>query len=381
MLDIVNSGVLDIIISLGFTYLLFSLFTTVIQEIIATNFGFRAKILERAIYRMLEDETEFNPRFNSLLYLFKRSGSRGISNSTFVEFYKHPLIMCLGEGRFKGKPAYIKKETFSKVIIDLLRGNDFHPGDDAHFFIQKALDEKTTNWGNTKISDGTLSFLRSIWADSQGDINIFIRLLESWFVETMDRASNRYKKQTQFVLFSVGLAISLIFNVDTIKIVNKPENDTKLREQLVQQAESFEKAHPDLDKELINQKIEYQHFLARYSKEEISSNDSLWKEQLEDSLQLNKYMALQARRDTLLNRAESLINRDIRNEHHILELGWKNYKYNSLPFLIKSLIGWIITAIALSLGASFWFDLLNKLMKLRGSVATPKSDNKEKQQG
>jgi hypothetical protein len=49
--------------------------------------------------------------------------------------------------------------------------------------------------------------------------------------------------------------------------------------------------------------------------------------------------------------------------------------------LLKSLLGWTITAIALSMGAPFWFDLLNKLMKLRGSVATPTSDDKEKKQG
>jgi hypothetical protein len=44
-------------------------------------------------------------------------------------------------------------------------------------------------------------------------------------------------------------------------------------------------------------------------------------------------------------------------------------------------MGWIITALALSLGAPFWFDLLNKLMKLRGAVATPTSDDREKKQG
>ena len=33
--------------------------------------------------------------------------------------------------------------------------------------------------------------------------------------------------------------------------------------------------------------------------------------------------------------------------------------------------GWLITAIALSLGAPFWFDLLNKFMKLRSSISIP----------
>lgn len=34
-------------------------------------------------------------------------------------------------------------------------------------------------------------------------------------------------------------------------------------------------------------------------------------------------------------------------------------------------LGWLITAFAISLGAPFWFDLLNKLMKVRNSVQIP----------
>jgi hypothetical protein len=33
----------------------------------------------------------------------------------------------------------------------------------------------------------------------------------------------------------------------------------------------------------------------------------------------------------------------------------------------ETLFGWIITALAISLGAPFWFDLLNKIVKLRGT--------------
>jgi len=39
--------------------------------------------------------------------------------------------------------------------------------------------------------------------------------------------------------------------------------------------------------------------------------------------------------------------------------------------VVKMIIGWLITALALSLGAPFWFDLLNKLMNLRSSLTTP----------
>lgn len=378
-----NSTVLDIVIGLVFIYLLYSLLVTTIQEIIASNFGFRAKILERAVFRMLEDENKFNSKFRSVIYLFKKSGNGGLKNSTSYEFYKHPLIRFLGESDCHGKPAYINKETFSKVIIDLLRGDQVKPGDDIKSLIQKALDEKTTNWGNAKISNETLSYLKSIWADAAGDIKRFKGHLEYWFDETMDRASGWYKKHTQFILFFVGLTIAIVFNVDTIKIVNKLEKDPKIREQLVQQAEAFDEAHPDLEKQLFLQKAENEKFLAQYSQKELASNKSLQNKHLEDSLVTVNYLNIQARKDTLLNRADLMMKNDIKKSNDVLGLGPNSYGgiTRDLGTFVSALIGWIITALALSLGAPFWFDLLNKLMKLRGSVATPTSDDKEKKQG
>lgn len=378
-----NSVVLDIVIGLVFIYLLYSLLATTIQEIIASNFGFRAKILERAIFRMLEDENKFNSKFKSVLYLFKKMGNGGAKSSTTYEFYHHPLMKFLGENDLRGKPAYISKETFSKVIIDLLRGDQVKPGDDIVPLIQKALDEKTTNWGNAKINDETVSYLKSIWADADGDLLKFNKLLENWFDETMDRASGWYKKHTQIILFFVGLTIAIVFNVDTIKIVDKLEKDPKLREQLVQQADAFEKAHPDLDKKVLLQASENKKFLDQYTKDKLKPDDSLMNRQLKDSVDLANYLILKARRDTLFNQAASLVKNDINGVHHALGLEWDDYKCTTNLFvcILKSMFGWIITALALSLGAPFWFDLLNKLMKLRSSVATPTSDDKEKKQG
>ena len=39
----------------------------------------------------------------------------------------------------------------------------------------------------------------------------------------------------------------------------------------------------------------------------------------------------------------------------------------------SSVLGWLITALAISLGAPFWFDMLNKIIRLRG--AGPKVDS------
>lgn len=377
----INSGIIDIVIGLVFIYLLYSLLTTVIQEIIASHFGFRGKMLERAIFRMLEDDNKFNSKFKSVFYLFKKSGNGGRKNSASSEFYNHPLIKFLGESDSRNKPSYLNKECFSKVIVDLLRGEQVKPEDDITALIQKSLDEQKTNWGNAKIGKETHSFLTSIWADAKGDVPKFRKSLENWYDETMDRASGWYKKHTQFVLFFVGLTISIVFNVDTLKIIERLEKDPKLREQLVQQASAFQESHPDLDKKLLLQEAENNKFLAHYSKNELLASDSLRNIKWNDSLKLANYLEIKSKRDTLFNQANSLIKNDINNVHHSLGLGWEEFDNSSVLNIFYSLIGWMVTALALSLGAPFWFDLLNKLMKLRGSVATPTSDDKEKKQG
>jgi hypothetical protein len=377
--------VLDVVISLVFIYLLYSLLVTTIQEIIATRFGFRAKILQRSIFRMLEDENKFASRVKSIFYLFKKSGNGGKQNSTSDEFYKHPLILFLGESDNFGKPSYIHKETFSKVIIDLLRGKDVKPGDNVKSLIQKALNGSTSAWGNIQINDQTLLYLRSIWADADGNVEQFRKQLEDWFDETMDRASGWYKKHVQVILFFIGLTVAIVFNVDTIKIVDKLEKDPKLREQIIQQADAFVKAHPDLDKEIFIRKAKLDSLQAQIERKNSSyaGIDSLQRVKSEDSMNLVNSLALKAQTDTLLNRADLLIKNDIHDVHHSLGLEWETYECNSCLFvcILKSLFGWIITALAISLGAPFWFDLLNKLMKLRASVAAPVTDDKGKKQG
>jgi hypothetical protein len=47
--------------------------------------------------------------------------------------------------------------------------------------------------------------------------------------------------------------------------------------------------------------------------------------------------------------------------------------------LFGKLLGLIITAVAVSQGAPFWFDLLSKLVNLRGSGAVPATSQEEEQ--
>lgn len=359
-----NSGVLDVVIGLVFIYLLYSLFATIIQEFIASWFSFRAKVLERAIFRMLEDEDLFTSKIKGFFRLFRKSGNGGKPGSVAHAFYNHPLMKFLGENRKSSKPSYINKEIFSKVLIDLLRGKDVKPEDDIRPIIQNALDSRQIKWSAANISEETYSYMKSLWADAKGDIEKFRVSLETWFDTTMERATGWYKKNAQFILFVIGLLIAGLFNVDSIQIATRLHKDPALRKELVQQADNYVKAHPNLDADYNLQKA----FLAD------TTGDSLANQKKLDSV-----MALKSTRDTLINRANRMVNSDISSVNESLGLGYGSVSCKSMTFLklLLMILGWIITALAISLGATFWFDLLNKIMKLRSSVAAVTGESKQ----
>lgn len=123
-----NNVVLDVFIGLVFVFLLYSLMATIIQEIIATRFAFRAKVLEKAILRMLEDgkttqDIPYMDRIVEILHLFNlKSLLKGKKVAPW--FYAHPLIKYLAEDNWYIKPAYLTSANFAKVMLDLLKGFD-----------------------------------------------------------------------------------------------------------------------------------------------------------------------------------------------------------------------------------------------------------------
>lgn len=435
-----GSVIIDVCIGLIFVFLLYSLLASILQEWIATLLAFRAKVLEKAIIRMLEDDSHIN----WFIVLFRKHGKLG-TRPAALAFYSHPLIKYLGSGKKYSKPAYISRENFSKVMLDLLTRIDIdmerngayvdrlkqglkegkvyyqvvrrdktpaHPVEVAVKKIEDAYDkkvnrikdgltedvqkmmnryvsvefnhiagrsasevvtagEKTENEQGPKITSAsgelgfeTQMFLQSLWADAYGDAERFKIKLEEWYDDTMQRAIGWYKICTQYILFALGLILAISFNIDAIDIAKKLSHDPDLREQMVQNAATFAENNKDLAQRL----------------------------SLADSAQRNilkpQYDSSIAHAARLLDSAQKLVNTDIKKVNELLALGWacphdtiaghkhSEGKYDGIAALQctisntyknTSIPGWILTAFAISLGAPFWFDMLNKIMKLRSA--------------
>lgn len=342
---------LSIVIGLIFIYLLYSLLATILQEILATHIQLRGLVLRRGIRVLLGD-------------------SRKQANAFSGIFYKHPLIKNLKTGNALSKcPDYIDPQSFSKVVIDLLRGKEAMPGDQIRLLIQESLTSGKPAWDkNVTIKEDTHVYLNTIWTDAQGDVQKFRALLEEWFNRMMDKTTEWYKFYTQIMLMVIGLMVAVFFNVDTITIVKKLENNPDLAEKVVSQASDFIKAHPNLEEELKKSKD------AIASMNIVDSNKlASLRESADQQYDQNKKL-----RDSLISNAQQLLNSDISKVNDLLALGWEHdgcwLILQDGQTKVRAVFGWLLTALAISLGAPFWFDLLKKLMQLRAAVATPKKE-------
>lgn len=381
-----DSIVLDVVIGLIFIYLLYSLFVTILSELIATMLGLRARNLKEAIDRMLNDEKpeKYGQRLLDSLKL-----RRNPNNPVVNTFYNNAEIKYLGSSGLFKHPSTFKAGNFSKVVMKMLLGNSLISKESIEGKL-KAGNFSSGNNSNEnleiKIDPETLDYLNGLWKDSQGDIEKFKLLLEDWFNNTMDHTREWYKRKIRAITFVLGFFVAWFFCADTFVIVNNIATDKEARTHLVSMANSY----------VQNNKI-----IVDTTK-------------IKDSAELEYYIR---RVDSLLE-IKNQLQTDITKAHNILGIGgWpsnkitvtfdsvsKNIIYSptidarclseedsnisngiislnlceKIAYFLKLLyyhfFGILITAIAISLGAPFWFDLLNKIMSLRTSTKESTKD-------
>jgi hypothetical protein len=161
---------------------------------------------------------------------------------------------------------------------------------------------------------------------ANGDLTRAQKNVEAWFDSSMDRVSGWYKRKTQLVLFLIGLGAAVVMNVNSFSIAQFLYKDKPTRDALVAQAQSVVNT-PDS----VRQKLTFQ--------------------QIHTSIDtLNLPIGWVKDSTTWYRPAGSTVGPP------------------SLAGIVGTLGGWLLTAFAVSFGAPFWFDLLNKFMVVRSTV-------------
>jgi hypothetical protein len=337
---------LDVAIGVVFVYLLLALIVTTVQELLSTVLSLRAQHLYSAIEHML------------------KSNNTAMGERLTNQLYRHPLIVNLVKtalpekpGFFdtlcaKGLPSYIPSKTFALALLDVLQGtaerkeNDPTPifkGVEALFNNAKTIVLRANVSGDLK--NALLVLLDDAKDKSTATAEEVVKAVsdasdrvEGLFNDRMARAGGWYKRKMQLVSLVLALGVTLAFNADTLRIARELWQNTTLREQVAAVAQTY-------------------HDTQGAPKDAAAAPDPAQLKILADSVVKQSHV--------LLNLG--------------LPMGWPDPALSVPPTATKQakeqrcvaiwvrVLGWLITALAVSLGAAFWFDVLSKALQLRGS--------------
>lgn len=377
--------ILDVVIGLVFVFLLLSLFGTITNEWIAQWTSLRAKTLRRGLSELFGDTrlqqiltaSDARKAWRDAKAKIADAGTRrnieadlGRLRAFTNAFYRHPLIDSLKKGL--SEPSYISSEAFARTVIDLMRnmvarggtggatpaGTGAAAPDEAlpsteeilngfRVFNTEALEALERLRARNLLSERDAARIAEVLDGSyltriattlmqgaKAEIGELEQRLGKWFDEGMERVSGWYKRYLQYIGFAVGFALALAVNADAINMASVLANEPAMRAAVVQSAGE----------------------IARTCK---SKDDCPG-----------------------LDFAASL-----RDRSGLLPIGWQK-RY--LPFYCYAdgkevgcggfarigptllwLLGLLATALAITLGAPFWFDLLKNLVNIRTSGLLP----------
>jgi hypothetical protein len=268
--------------------------------------------------------------------LLDRTLDKLLSNQGMVDanlralFDDHPLVVQTSTSAGKRGPSYLSATIFSKALLDLVTPTVAGPVG----FIDVQAGVLALPEGDVKKT------LIALMSDTGGDLNKLRANIEEWFDEAMDRASGSFKRHSQAWAIAIAALLTVVTNADTLVIGQKLWENPSLRAEAVKLAEKrAEMPRPTVE-------VEY-----------ADPDDPL------------KPSTSKAPKETLTGEEESILGKLIGWEKPVTEY--------SIGELVRHFAGWALTAIAVSLGAPFWFDVLNRFMKVRNAGHKPPKGKEE----
>lgn len=282
--------------------------------------------------------------------------------------------------------------------------------------------------GSVKQSVTTLVKRAKAKSDRTGnEVNQLAKEMEIWFDRSMERSSGVYKRNAKGISLLIGFGLAIATNSNSIYIANRLAYDRELRQAIVQGSENFiAPENPSVSSLDTNQLRDTATQRWRDRNHKLSQ---ILDEQLKlpigwNPRELGKQLSCEFPRNAQEDDWEKLFDKCIKHSkedkalnfdqiynqvaneknkytgNQIFEEAQKRYETDRaksnkpssyfVPIAILIMIatsgkwlvgilfllGWLVTAIAISMGASFWFDLLSKVVNVRNTGNRPHSSKK-----
>ncbi len=317
--------------------LLMSMIVTVVTQFVTTVLSARGKHLLQGIADILQ---QVDPTM-------KREIALGISRSVLF----HPLIVD-ASGRLG---SVIHREELTKLLLELASSDGPQElGKDLKDALQTALVNTGVCRSGTpaEIDEQIKSIIKNVGSlalqlelshpeltnNERARIAIlkeansgFLAKINLWFDQTMDRVSDRFTLHTRYITFTAGLLLAIIIQLDTAALVSRLASDDAVRNSLVAQAEKVQQ--PERQKlQLTDAEIQNIHDLMTNNLVGVPTSWSDWR---------NRWSGDNA---------------------------------------VMKVIGILLSAVLLSLGAPFWYTALQNLIRLRSLVASKDDQQRRERQ-
>jgi len=323
---------LDLVIGLIFIYLIYSIGASTIWEFIVNISQLRGKMLRTWI---IENFDELN----------SKGGSKK-KNSWKNQIIDHDLVKGLSK-KHEGKPVYISSQVFTDVIVDLVYQSNASSSNPVTGLIN--LQTFRDNLEKTKsLPDGLKRVFLHYVDDASGSLQKVKDKIGVWYDEAQERLIGSYKKNLQIWILIISLVLAGSTNADTINLISYLYNNDEAREAIANKASLF---------------IQDSSFVNLISRTGASAIDSASDRKQEEIVKiLDKDV-----------KVLSSLNDELKQTG--IPIGWRNEDLESLKLhgsLLKKIGGILLTALAVSMGSPFWFDILSKLSNLRSTGNKPK---------
>jgi hypothetical protein len=301
--DLGNLPALDVALGLAFLYFLLSTICSAINEGIATTLGWRAKTLEDAIRNLLADHDAKHAPGDG-------TTPDNLTSSVFAHWRVQALVRDpRSSKRRRNKPSYMPPRAFSLAVAETLAAGPKSPdrGKSPWQLADEEILERVGEALDSLPEGQARAALHKALVNADGTLEGFRRQIETGFDDAMERASGWYKRKVQVMLAVLAAVAALGLNIDSLRVASRLWSDKPVRTAVAAKAATAGKAQDAAD--------------------------------AVDSVNQLK-----------------------------LPLGWgADNAPKSVGAAVRRVPGWLITIAALSLGAPFWFDLLSRVARLRGS--------------
>ena len=345
-----GSAILDVAIGVVLIYTLLSLACTAGTELFASATRWRAKNLANGIRNLLDTQGPISERTTELKAVIDDGKS-----TLAQQFYDHPLIQSLyRKGRL---PSYIPSKMFALVLMDIVLPRQANRAVTIEAMrsavAESPVGENLKRLLTVLIDDAgsALEAGQKLREAGLVDVEMFdvasrqVRQnIEVWFNDSMERVAGWYKQKTQAATFVIAIVLTVGLNADTIAIAKRLSYDSALRQSLVAQAEK-----------LAEQPVAYV-----VVPDGGTGGQSAGQRPEDPQAETAMALAQLEGRISVLQQTG-------------VPLGWPSEAPSNRDalWMLTKFLGLLLTAAAASLGAPFWFDVLNKIMTIRSSGKAP----------